>query len=336
MHFIVEYIWLDSQNKTRSKTRVLRPNSKLPFGITDVPDWNYDGSSTGQAGSDGDTEIILKPCMLYKNPFHRTGQHWLVLCDVQNIRKKAVEIFDQLPEEEPWFGLEQEYFILHSENGDISRLNSFQGPYYCGVGFGYSSGLGRADTRKFFERIIAEEHLDACLYAGLHMSGLNAEVACHQWEFQVGPCEGISAADQLHVARYILERIAEKYECIINYEPKLLVTINGSGCHVNFSTRSSRGEGGLDLMVEKYIPNLGLNHSEDIQIMGKNNERRLTGKHETSSFESFNFGIGTRNTSVRIGNETHRDGFGYFEDRRPAANMEPYLVTSTIFKRCCL
>lgn len=331
MSFVVEYIWLDSEYKTRSKTRVLKPTSKLPFGITDVPDWNYDGSSTGQSGSDGNTEIILKPCMLYKNPFHRDNYHWFVLCDVQGIRKKAVDIFDQLMEEEPWFGLEQEYFIFHKDfSGD---LNDKQGPYYCGVGFGY---INRQDNRKFFERIIAEEHLDACLYAGLNMSGMNAEVACHQWEFQVGPCEGISAADQLYVARYILERIAEKYDCRINYEPKLLNTMNGSGCHVNFSTRSSRGEGGLAMITEKYIPNLGKNHSEDIQTMGKNNQFRLTGKHETSSYDTFSFGIGTRNTSVRIGNETHQNGCGYFEDRRPASNMEPYSVTSTMFQRCCL
>jgi glutamine synthetase len=333
MSFVVEYIWLDSKNKTRSKTRVLTPKSGLPFGITDIPDWNYDGSSTGQADSDGNTEIILKPRMLYKNPFYRTGKHWFVLCDITNgLRKKAVDIFDQLPEEEPWFGLEQEYFIFYKDF-DNGNMNETQGEYYCGVGFG---GLNRTDNRRFFERIIAEEHLDACLYAGLNMSGLNAEVACHQWEFQVGPCEGIAAADQLYVARYILERIAEKYDCVIDYRPKLNNKINGSGCHVNFSTRSTRVDGGLAIMIDKYIPNLGEHHTHDVQMMGENNDLRLTGRHETSSYDSFSFGIGTRNTSVRIGNDTHRDGFGYFEDRRPAANMEPYTVTSLIFQRCCL
>ncbi len=334
MSFVIEYIWLDGANKTRSKTRVLKLKAtNYGIAITDIPDWNYDGSSTGQADSDGNTEMILKPCMLYKNPFHRDDKHWFVLCDITNgPRKRAVEIFEQLSQEEPWFGLEQEYFIFYKDFG-LNMLNETQGPYYCGVGYGE---LNRLDNRKFFERIIAEEHLDACLYAGLTMSGMNAEVACHQWEFQVGPCEGISAADQLYIARYILERIAEKYDCIIDYRPKLNNAINGSGCHVNFSTCSSRKEGGLRLMIDKYIFNLGKCHLEDVQKMGEHNELRLTGKHETSSYKTFSFGIGTRNTSVRIGNETHRDGCGYFEDRRPAANMEPYLVTSLIFQRCCL
>jgi glutamine synthetase len=333
MLHIVEYIWLDSMYRVRSKTRVLKKNGIVSFGITDIPDWNYDGSSTGQATSDGNTEIILKPQMLYKNPFHRTDHHWIVLCDTNvGLRKKAVEIFDSCLEEEPWFGLEQEYFIFHKDFS-FNNMNLSQGEYYCGLGYG---GQNRTDNRKFFERIIAEEHLDACLYAGLNMSGLNAEVACHQWEFQVGPCEGIAAGDQLHIARYILERIAEKYDCIIDYRPKLYDMINGSGCHVNFSTRSTRAEGGTKTILDKYIPGLREFHSEDVKCMGENNHLRLTGKHETSSMNEFSYGIGTRNTSVRIGNDTYRDGCGYFEDRRPAANMEPYTVTSLIFKRCCL
>ena len=77
-------------------------------------------------------------------------------------------------------------------------------------------------------------------------------------------------------------------------------------------------------------------HNEHMQIYGKNNRERLTGHHETAGFDTFSYGIGTRNTSIRIGNDTYRNGKGYFEDRRPAANMDPYLVTSSIFQTCCL
>ena len=83
----------------------------------------------------------------------------------------------------------------------------------------------------------------------------------------------------------------------------------------------------------KYIPNLRKYHKEDVLCMGENNHLRLTGKHETSIMDEFSCGIGTRNTSIRIGNDTYRDGCGYFEDR-PAANIEPYKVTSLIFQRC--
>lgn len=324
MSHIVEYVWLDGKNRVRSKTRVLKPLShSRTFGITDVPDWNYDGSSTGQANSIGDTEMLLKPVILYKDPFYRDGSHWFVLCN-SVVRCDALKIFEQGLLHEPWFGLEQEYFIFHREF-KIDSLYLEQGQFYCGIGL--------QGNRTFYERRVANEHLEACLYSGIMMSGLNAEVACNQWEFQVGPCEGIRAGDDLHMARYILERIAEKYDCIIDYSPKLNSGMNGSGCHTNFSTKETRNENGLNVILNEYIPRLADGHLYDIKFMGEGNEERLTGKHETSSMDLFTWGIGTRNTSVRIGNDTYRDKCGYFEDRRPAANMEPYTVTSFIFKR---
>ena len=54
---------------------------------------------------------------------------------------------------------------------------------------------------------------------------------------------------------------------------------------------------------------------------------RLTGHHETSSMDVFSWGVGTRHTSVRIPNSVVKDGKGYFEDRRPASNCDPYLVS---------
>ena len=38
--------------------------------------------------------------------------------------------------------------------------------------------------------------------------------------------------------------------------------------------------------------------------MEKGNKRRMTGKHETSSFDKFTWGEGNRSASVRIGNDT--------------------------------
>jgi hypothetical protein len=42
-------------------------------------------------------------------------------------------------------------------------------------------------------RDIVDAHYKACLYAGINISGTNAEVMPAQWEFQVGPCEGIQS-----------------------------------------------------------------------------------------------------------------------------------------------
>ena len=65
-------------------------------------------------------------------------------------------------------------------------------------------------------------------------------------------------------------------------------------------------------------------------MYGKNNETRLTGKHETASIEEFSYGVGHRGASIRIPSDCAKKGCGYFEDRRPAANMDPYLVTGKI------
>ena len=69
---------------------------------------------------------------------------------------------------------------------------------------------------------------------------------------------------------------------------------------------------------------------------GDGNVERMTGDCETSSFSQFSLGLGARDVSVRIGNDTLLNKKGYFEDRRPASNCDPYIVTSLIFKTCCL
>jgi glutamine synthetase len=69
---------------------------------------------------------------------------------------------------------------------------------------------------------------------------------------------------------------------------------------------------------------------------GNDNNKRMTGHHETASYYKFTWGIGSRNTSIRIGYDTYKNKKGYFEDRRPASNINPYLATSIIFQTCCL
>ncbi len=170
----------------------------------------------------------------------------------------------------------------------------------------------------------------ACLDAGLNISGINAEIAPAQWEFQIGPCEGICAGDQLYMARYLLERIAKAQGLIISYDPKALGPMyNGSGCHTNFSTKAMCDPGGLT-HIYTAIDALRAKHAEHIAVYGEGNRKRLTGHHETSEYESFTSGKADRGASIRIGSKTVNDGCGYFEDRRPAANMN-YLVTAKIF-----
>ncbi|KAF3494524.1 hypothetical protein DY000_02057755 [Brassica cretica] len=71
-------------------------------------------------------------------------------------------------------------------------------------------------------------------------------------------------------------------------------------------------------------------HKENIAAYGEGNERRLTGKHETAYINTFSWGVANRGASVRVGRDTEKEGKGYFEDRRPASNMDPYVVMSMI------
>jgi glutamine synthetase len=325
----VEYIWLGGENELRSKTRVLY---KPVNSLYDIPEWDYDGSSTKQAEGKY-SEIILKPCAIYRDPY-RIDTAFLVLCETylndkplsNNYREMAKNIFAQKLEEQPWYGLEQEYFLYDNDTNLPLGFpkNGKQGQYYCSVGI-----------KNAFGRKIAEEHMLDCIFAGITISGINAEVAPGQWEYQIGPCTGIDAADQLWVARYILQRTTEKYGVYVCLDPKPLSGWNGSGCHTNFSTLKMREPGGLK-EIYKAIDKLALVHNEHIALYGEDNEKRLTGLHETSSFTEFSWGKADRNASVRVGNKTIKDECGYFEDRRPSSNMNPYLVTSKIFQTVCL
>ena len=347
---VAEYIWLDANKKFRSKTKVI---PKLFSGVfsadgNDIgvyPRWDYDGSSTGQANGTS-SEVILVPIFVCDNPLlqhivkninsNHVIMRKLVLCETfyvdgkptpENTRHEATTIFDISLEHKPWFGLEQEYFIFDDNTYDKEyKMKFYETPtHYCGLGSQVS------------HRQLVEEHMAACLTAGLTISGINAEVSKDQWEFQIGPSEGVRAADELMIARFLLERIAEKYVKTICFDPKPFSHINGSGCHTNFSTMLMRDKGGDGVgginEIHRVIQNMEKHHTEDIQHYGNDNDKRLSGIHETSSYDKFSWGVANRGASVRINNNTHRDGFGYFEDRRPAANMDPYLVTSILMQR---
>ena len=331
----VEYIWIGGNNELRSKTKVMYSDV---HNMDDLSPWNYDGSSTNQAHGH-DSEVVLKPRAMFGDPF-RKGPHKLVLCDTytpldeplsNNHRQWATALFERKCDEEPWFGLEQEYFLLDPVTllplgYDETKL---QGPYYCSVG-----------AENAFGRHVADTHLRLCVEAGVRISGINAEVAPGQWEFQVGPCVGIEQGDHLWVARYILKRVAETQNVCVSFEPKPLAgEWNGSGCHTNYSTKRMRegadGKDGLDFIYDA-IHKLGSKHSEHMKVYGEGNELRMTGKSETASFDTFSYGVADRGASVRIGNENYRNRRGYFEDRRPSSNCDPYLVTGMIFQTTCL
>ena len=324
---ILEYIWLDADNNYRSKTKIYNHEERKSFDLECIPEWNYDGSSTGQADGN-DSEVYIKPIYMIRDVFRRNYDSWLVLCDTwlpngephsTNTRFAAQKIFDLVKNEETYFGLEQEFFALtkHAHLDVGNKMLDNQGPFYCGVGYGAA-----------FHREFNEEALKNLIDSGLNITGFNNEVAIAQFEFQVLG-EGIQAADELHLLRYILIRTSEKYNLHINFHPKPFMGVNGSGCHTNYSTKTMREEGGIEA-IYKAIDKLKEKHEEHIKVYGKDNNMRMTGKHETSDITEFSFGVADRGASIRIPRFTERDGKGYMEDRRPSSNMDPYIVTSKI------
>ncbi len=71
-------------------------------------------------------------------------------------------------------------------------------------------------------------------------------------------------------------------------------------------------------------------------VYGAGNKERMTGKNETASYDKFTDDVANRGASIRRGNQTIKDQKGYFEDRRPSANCDPYLVTAKIFETTIL
>lgn len=323
-----EYIWLDGykpEANLRSKTKVLDFDG-FDGDVDLLPEWSFDGSSTKQAEGRS-SDCLLKPVACYPDSARVNG--WLVMCEVLNPdgTPHASNSRAQITEDNNdfWFGFEQEY-VFEGENGKPLGFPDTgypgpQGPYYCAVGYGNVEG-----------REIVEEHLDACLDAGLNITGINAEVLLGQWEFQCFGKGAKKASDDLMIARYLLFRICEQYGVKVNLHPKPIAgDWNGSGMHCNFSNREMREVGGKELfeaICEAFRPV----HKEHIDVYGSDNHLRLTGLHETQSIKKFSYGVSDRGSSIRIPVGTAQTWRGYLEDRRPASNGDPYKISARIIK----
>jgi glutamine synthetase len=327
----LEYLWLDGYEPVpnlRGKTLV-KDYDSFPK-LEELSKWGFDGSSTRQAEGHS-SDCVLLPVAVYPDTTKRNGA--LVLCEVMhadgtphstNVRATILD------EPTTWFGFEQEYF-LYKDGAPLGfpAGGGFpaegQGRYYCGVGAGLMGPIARE---------IVDKHLDLCLDAGINHEGINAEVAKGQWEFQIFGKGSKKAADEMWVARYLLQRLCEKYGVEVNYHCKPLGATdwNGSGMHSNFSTEYMRSTGGekyfMDLMAafDKY-------KNEHIAVYGPDNHMRLTGLHETQSIDKFNWGVANRGASIRVPNSFIPAGYkGYLEDRRPNSQGDPYAIASRILQ----
>ena len=320
----LEYIWLDGytpEPNIRSKTKIYVTEDAKP-NLEDLPIWSFDGSSTKQAEGNY-SDCMLKPVKMIQDPQRKNA--WIVLCEVLNSDLTPHSSNHRATiKDDPnmWVGFEQEYFIYDGELplGHTKGVMKPQGEYYCGIGTSNVSG-----------RNIVEHHLDVCLSAGLNVTGINAEVALGQWEFQVMGKGTLDSCDQLILCRFLLNRLSETYGTRIELHPKPLHgDWNGSGLHTNFSTKYMREIGGKPYFDMLFFA-MEQNHSKHIENYGSDNRMRLTGKHETQSIDKFSWGISDRGASIRVPQTTEKNNWkGYIEDRRPASNANPYLIMKSI------
>jgi glutamine synthetase len=323
-----EYIWIDGTKPTaklRSKTKII-PGKEAP------PIWGFDGSSTNQAPG-ANSDCVLRPAFVCPDPI-RGGDNKLVLAEVEltdftphpsNTRAACAEVAKKYKSHDIWFGIEQEYTFFEGAKPLGWPDNGFpapQGGYYCGVG---------AD--EVFGRDIVEAHTTACIQAGLAIWGTNGEVMPGQWEFQIGPVGPVECSDHLWVARWLLYRIAEEFGVSATLYPKPVKgDWNGAGAHTNFSTKEMRAAYKPCVDAAEALKK---KHDLHIKNYGYGIEERLTGLHETASYKEFNYGVRDRGASVRIPWQVAKDKKGYIEDRRPNANMDPYVVTRLITDTVC-
>ena len=339
MSTILEYVWLDGYKTANLRSKIkVGDFGHLGYSVTPTsfpdehcPVWNFDGSSTKQAPGSA-SECVLKPVRTYcYKPWH-----FIVLCEVNNVdgtphasnsRAALRKLHRESFSEQFWWGFEQEYFIMESPNSILGwggyNTPPPQGLYYCGVGAFNTVG-----------RDLVEKHMHECLNMNIKITGINAEVALGQWEYQCFSDDTLKACDDLWVSRYILSKLAEKSGYGINFHPKPVSgDWNGSGCHTNFSTNwmrnGTRGEQGIVDLMKVFEEN----KDQHMAVYGSDNEKRLTGLHETQHIDTFSYGVGDRGASIRIPQAMVDNNWaGYIEDRRPASNCDPYEVASAIIK----
>ena len=260
-----------------------------------------------------------------------------------------------------WLSFEQEYTLFKDTRplGWPKKADPKpQGPYYCGV------GTNRVFGRNIVEEHMHICKEAGLLISGINAEVMPGqwEFQIGYRDYPKEIADPLTVSDHLWMARWFLYRIAEKYGIRVSLKSKPMEgDWNGAGLHTNFSSKPMRtipGSSssplssqknntksykfnkaflntkkrvfknellGIDAIMDA-VSRLSKKHKSHIAVYGEDLHKRLTGKHETSPIDKFSHGISHRGASVRIPAHVFKNKCGYFEDRRPAANANPYIV----------
>ncbi|XP_077518708.1 glutamine synthetase, mitochondrial-like isoform X4 [Amblyomma americanum] len=335
------YVFVDGSLETlRSKMLVLGYEPSSP---AECPKATFCGLGTDQWPDAGDeSELSLVPVAIFRDPFLK-GRNKLALCELlnadhkpneTNTRHPCKEAMEAAKHQEPWFGIEQEYVLLGRDGVPIGWSGKDHVLKRCQTYF-YAVGAENIAGRQ-----VADAHAKACAYAGVKFHGTNAEATISQWEYQIGPLPGVEAGDHLWISRYILQRVAEDFDVVVSFEPCPFRNnqVPGSAGHINFSTKASRGEGGLEWIMEA-LEKLKLKNDQHLAAYdprkSEPNQQRLKVEALATPTREFVSGF-NKMVCVRVPRRTVENGRGFFEDRRPGANVEPYRAMQALVETLCL
>lgn len=342
MKTCVEYFWVTAKNDAVSKTKIVDFPTK-PTVPSDFPAFYADASSVfgvpfadlGLYDPATNADCKLHPVRMAPFPFRSgyPGGSYLVLCEVlnhqddtphpTNTRAALRAVMKEVAAQEPWIGIEQEYRLWAVEKGDAGdTLNEL------------TTGQGQR---------FVDEHMLACVQAGIPFVGSNREALTDCWEFQVGGpgVDPLMAADQLWMARWLLYRVAETSGLAVDLDPAPAVGFwNGLSTHTNFSTKAMRTPKGGYAHIIAACEALKGAVDKHLAVYGEPEFSRRVAEHRPVSvpcrFTEFSYGVADRLASVRIPGHVAVRGHGYIEDRRPCVDADPYEVAKALLETICL
>jgi len=346
---IVEYVFVDSYNNLRSKTHIIYPtwintqekdnqSEKGKEGVKPIFNIDIcmidcsiidDNIHNENKTKTNNTELFLVPRCLFNDPFNTSTEickYLLCMCEIFNQdgkpyfinnRYKLYEIInaigeDKIKEDEPLFSMQQEYFIVDSLNSNAlyrNNSNNSNNSNNCCVGYELNYG-----------RIIAMEHMNYCVKAGIKLNEIKSILGYGKWSYRIDFYSPFEICDNLWITRYILQRIGELHKVSIHFNIKLNSQESmKSSClffYVNFSNKSMRGDNGIHTIV-KTIENIKLVENEN----NNQNDNHINNQNDNQIVNDY-----------KIPMDIKLLGKGYFQYKTNKYNIDPYLICTQLTK----